>query len=88
MSNLKEYQKFLIMVGIFLFIYLLPVFNPNVQKAILESVILLNDLCAEACSLLPHTRFLHRRSYRCFCKPGFSDEIFGSKSEEMAGLHP
>ena len=43
MSNLKEYQKFLIMVGVFLFAYLLPVFNPNVQKAILESVILLND---------------------------------------------
>lgn len=43
MSNLKEYQKFLIMVGVFLFIYLLPVFNPNVQKAVLESVILLND---------------------------------------------
>lgn len=43
MSNLKEYQKFLIMLGVFLFAYFLPVFNPNVQKAILESIILLND---------------------------------------------
>jgi len=43
MSNLREYQKFLILVGVFLFIYFLPVFNPGVQKALLESFILLND---------------------------------------------
>jgi len=43
MSTLKEYQKFLIMLGIFLLAYFLPVLNPNVQKAILESFILLND---------------------------------------------
>ncbi|MCD4783564.1 MAG: permease [Candidatus Eremiobacteraeota bacterium] len=40
---MKEYQKFLLMLAVFLIAYFLPVLNPDVQKAILESFILLND---------------------------------------------
>lgn len=47
MSSLKEYQKFLIILGVFLFSFFLPVFDPRVQKAILESFILLNDYARE-----------------------------------------
>ena len=43
MSKLKEYQKFLLMLAVFLFAYFIPVFNPKFQKAVLESIILLND---------------------------------------------
>ncbi|MFP4497443.1 MAG: permease [Vulcanimicrobiota bacterium] len=40
---MKEYKKFLWILGVFLFAYFIPVFNPNFQKAVLESFILLND---------------------------------------------
>lgn len=43
MTKMKEYQKFLIMLGVFLLAYFMPVFNPDFQKAVVESFILLND---------------------------------------------
>ncbi len=45
--EMKEYQKFIIILGVFLGAFYMPVFDPNFQKAIIESFILLNDYARE-----------------------------------------
>jgi uncharacterized protein len=82
MSNLKENQKVFVILGVFLGIYFLPVFNPKVQAAILESFILLNDYAREHVLLCLVPAFFIAGGIAVFVSQASVLKYFGAKAEK------
>jgi uncharacterized protein len=82
MSKLKEHQKFLIILGVFLGAYFLPVFNPKVQAAILESFILLNDYAREHVLLCLVPAFFIAGGIAVFVSQASVLKYFGAKAKK------
>jgi uncharacterized protein len=82
MSKLKEHQKFLVILGVFLGAYFLPVFNPKVQAAILESFILLNDYAREHVLLCLVPAFFIAGGIAVFVSQASVLKYFGAKAKK------
>jgi uncharacterized protein len=82
MSKLKEHQKFLIILGVFLGAYFIPVFNPKVQAAILESFILLNDYAREHVLLCLVPAFFIAGGIAVFVSQASVLKYFGAKAKK------